>query len=727
MSDERMDSRVEVILASGLPPEAVCGDDLELLSAVRSRLAAVRAVEGDLDAIFPDPLASRIDEGPGVRPSIPGYDVQAVLGRGGMGVVFRARQHSLSRPVALKMMLADAYASGSEVQRFLREADALSQIRHPNIVAVHDAGESAGRPFYSMELVEGGTLAQKLAGQPQPIRASVEMVAVLANAVHAAHEAGIVHRDLKPANVLLTPDGTPKVADFGLAKRIAPGQSLTGSGVSLGTPGYMAPEQVRGSPDVVGTAVDVYALGAILYEMLTGRPPFRSESPAATHMQVLEQDPVPPSQLNSRVPRDVETICLTCLRKEPERRYGSAALLAADLGRYQRGETIAARPAGRVEKLRKWVARNPAGAAFVVTAAVLLVLAVAAGLREVSLAARERAEAEKWAERLEFAHKMQREGRFPEARAILWRFPDGGSADLRRRIGRAQAELELLERLDAIRHAGGPWMGLDQQAARAYEQAFAEAGMDLFDEPPAAIAEKIAASDSRHGLVAALDDWALSLEGEDLSRVYEVARLADPEPWRDRVRVAVAQQDAEAIDALAAEASMDGQPVPVLLSVGLSLLRAGRDGTGFVKRVHFAHPDDFWVNIALSYMLRFDDEAVGYSRAALAVRPRAVLAMSSLASALAQQGRSEEAHRYWRRALEIEPDSTLVRINWAVDALNGGRVDEAAALAKEVIDLDPSYFQGYSVLGHALLRQQRFEEAVVALGEAVARMPPEDP
>src|SRR5262249_5812193 len=241
--------------------------------------------------------------------------------------------------------------------RFLREARAMAGLRHPNVVQLHDVGEANGRPYFTMELLEGSSLAKKLAGAPQPARQAAALVATLAEAVQAAHPGGIVHRDLKPANVLLTADGTPKVTDFGLARRLDGDEALTLSGAVMGTPSYAAPEQAQGRKEI-GTAADVYALGAILYECLTGRPPFRAETAAATLRQVVADDPVAPRRVNPSVPRDLETICLKCLHKEPQRRYASAAALVEDLGRFLRGEAIAARPVGVVGSLRRWMRRS---------------------------------------------------------------------------------------------------------------------------------------------------------------------------------------------------------------------------------------------------------------------------------------------------------------------------------------------------------------------------------
>ncbi len=289
--------------------------------------------------------------------------MQEVLGRGGMGVVYKAWHRRLQRPVAVKMLLAGPYAGPGELERFLREAETVAGLRHANIVQVHEAGEVDGRPYFTMEFVEGGSLAQKLAGTPQPARQAAALVAAVAEAVHAAHQRGIVHRDLKPGNILLTADGTPKLTDFGLARNLGGTAGLTLTGAPLGTPSYMAPEQAEGKSREVGPAADIYALGAILYELLTGRPPFRAETAAETLRQAASQDPAPPSRLNAAVSRDAETICLKCLEKDPRRRYTSAAALAEDLQRFQRGEPIAVRPAGLLERGLRWTRRHPTGAA----------------------------------------------------------------------------------------------------------------------------------------------------------------------------------------------------------------------------------------------------------------------------------------------------------------------------------------------------------------------------
>jgi WD40 repeat protein/tRNA A-37 threonylcarbamoyl transferase component Bud32 len=293
-------------------------------------------------------------------PTLPGYEVLAELGRGGMGVVYQARQIKANRLVALKMIRGDEHARPDERRRFATEVEAIARLQHPNIVQVYEVGEHNGLPFFSMELCPNGSLDRKLAGAPQPPDEAAHLVEVLARAMHAAHQKHIIHRDLKPANVLLTEEGTAKITDFGLAKKLDETGKTGASSAVLGTASYMAPEQAGGPVREVGPAADIYSLGAILYECLTGRPPFKAMSLADTLLQVIQEEPVSVCRLQPKVPRDLETICLKCLSKEPHKRYASAEALAEDLRRFQNREPIHARPVGVGERAVKWVRRRPA-------------------------------------------------------------------------------------------------------------------------------------------------------------------------------------------------------------------------------------------------------------------------------------------------------------------------------------------------------------------------------
>jgi serine/threonine-protein kinase len=298
-------------------------------------------------AVPPGPDATGPAAGDGAR--IPGYVILSTLGRGGMGVVYQARQEKLGRVVALKMILAGAHAGAADLARFKTEAEAIARLQHPHIVQVYEVGEHGGLPYFSLEFCAGGSLERKLSGTPLPPAEAAALAEALARAMQAAHEKGVIHRDLKPANVLLTADGTPKVSDFGLARRLDTDRQ-TATGAVMGTPSYMAPEQAEGTKEV-GPAADVYALGAVLYECLTGRPPFRAATAYDTILQVVGEAPVPPRRVNAQVPAGLEAVCLKCLEKDPRRRYGSAGALAEDLGRYLAGEPISARSLNLVSRV----------------------------------------------------------------------------------------------------------------------------------------------------------------------------------------------------------------------------------------------------------------------------------------------------------------------------------------------------------------------------------------
>ncbi|HUG71294.1 MAG TPA: serine/threonine-protein kinase [Pirellulaceae bacterium] len=310
-------------------------------------------------------------------PTIPGYEIHHELGRGGMGVVYKARHHALKRVVALKMILAGSHASPDQLARFHAEAEAVAQLMHPNIVQVHDVGEHNGLPFFSLEFIDGHALSDEIEGQPVPPVRAAELVEVIARAMHHAHMHGIIHRDLKPANILLTRDGQPKVTDFGLVKRLEGDAGQTHTGAIMGTPRYMSPEQGRGEKDV-GVPTDVYALGGILYCALTGRAPFVGATGMDTLMQLLHDDPVPLVRLQPGTPRDLDTICMKCLEKDPTKRYPSAEALAEDLRRFRAGEPIAARQVSVFERAWRWCKRNPR-VAIPSSAAAALAIALAVG------------------------------------------------------------------------------------------------------------------------------------------------------------------------------------------------------------------------------------------------------------------------------------------------------------------------------------------------------------
>ncbi len=402
-------------------PEELCRDCPELLEPLRRQIAALRALDGVLDEtasllgptreVPPDPAhvaatirkepeAGAPTRQPGGRPTVPGYEILGELGRGGMGVVYKARQIALKRVVALKMILAGSHAAPRQMARFKTEAEAVASLQHPNIVQIYEVGEADGHPFFSLEYVPGGSLDNLLEGKPQPPAPAAALVETLARAMHSAHQKGIVHRDLKPANVLLSfrrepgaseegsapapgsrlSECVPKVTDFGLAKQLDSAEGQTQSGAILGTPSYMAPEQAAGKSRAIGPATDIYALGAILYELLTGRPPFEAEGPWETISQVIGDDPIAPHRFQPRLPKDLETICLKCLHKDPAKRYASAEALADDLRRFLADEPIQARPVGFWGRAVKWAHRRPALAGLLGVSVLAVVLLAAGGV-----------------------------------------------------------------------------------------------------------------------------------------------------------------------------------------------------------------------------------------------------------------------------------------------------------------------------------------------------------
>src|SRR5262245_31913590 len=734
--DSRVEQLLEELLDSGCTPEEACRTCPELLPQVRAGWQRLRALQAEVGAMFPrSPVSDGATPPPPPTADLPrirGYEVQQVLGLGGVGVVYKAWHHRLQRPVAVKMLLAGAYAQPKELERFLREAETVAGLRHANIVQVHEAGDVDGRPYFTMEFVEGGTLAQKLGGMPQPARQAAALVAGVAEAVHAAHQRGIVHRDLKPGNILLTADGTAKITDFGLARRLESTAGLTQSGDPVGTPRYMAPEQAEGRSRNVGPAADTYALGAILYELLTGRPPFHAETAAETLRQVVSQDPVPPSRLNAKAPRDLETVCLKCLNKEPHLRYSSAAALAEDLRRFLLGEAILARPERQLERLARQVRRRPMLSAALAVSTLFAVALVGGALWLKS----ERAAAERDAEEdLRDMAGWLRASSWPEARAALerakGRLGDRGPADVRQRLEQGARDLELAARIEAIRqdcaHTTVPGF-TSAKPDEQYEEAFRHAGLGQVHEDPEAVAAQIRASNVQTAVLAALDHWSsCTLEGaRRRSWILDVARRADPDPtaWRVRARDPNLRTDQAALAEVIEAAPVADQSVPLLLALCNQLKHGSKERIAFQKRIQQAHPGDFWANIALGDMLasweKNPTEAIRYYQAAVAIRPRMALGYFKIGNLLFWTHRLEEAAGQFRHAVDTDPTSILSQYYLAAILVELGRHDDAIDRLQAALRSNPDTPVLCASLGNTLNVQGRHAEALIQYRQAVA-------
>ena len=721
-TDPRVRELLEELLESGDTPEEVCRHSPELLPEVIKFWQRLHACDAKLDAWFPE--SDSLDEsGPSsmqttVLPRIRGYEVQGVLGRGGMGVVYKAWHLRLNRAVALKMLLAGAYARPEELERFLREAEAVAGLRHENVVQVYDVGDVDGRPYFTMELVEGGSLAQKLAGTPQPAVQAAALVATIAEAIQVAHQSGIVHRDLTPANILLTAGGAPKISDFGLARRLQDGGGLTQSGAAMGTPSYMAPEQAQGRRDAIGPATDVYALGAVLYELLTGRPPFRAETAAETVSQLINQDPAAPSQLNAKVPRDLETVCLKCLHKEPERRYATAAELAGDLRRFGEGRPILARRLGTSARLWRWSRRKPAEAALL--AVVGLALCGAFWLvrqraeRRAEMAIQEERAWQAVESRLDYAAMLQAQGRWPEVRASLEGTPSllstRAPTELRERLRRAHDDADMVAELEDIRlrlseGANGPGT-VPLSPEGMYAEAFQKYGITLSMERREAAA-RLRNSAIHETLLAFLHDWLFWVSDANRDKLRAIVDLADDDEWRRAFRDALAAHDSTKLKTLAITPEAADQAPVILSALGGALVGGNytEETLALLNEAQQRHPEDFWINYLLGqYWIKAQPArpqlAAGYFRAAIAVRPSSDQGYRMLGNALRDTGDVDGAIVAFRRAIALNPNSPtatdFARVLAPRDGLNEAR--DAWEKRLEYDPRNPNDWYGYAQL-----------------------------
>jgi serine/threonine-protein kinase len=719
--------------------------DRELSSALQLPDALRRLADNP-----PPDTGTTREAGPAAStPEVPGFEIAGVLAQGGMGVVYRAWQVNAARFVALKMIRAGELATPQEVQRLRTEAEQVASLDHPNIVPLYEVGEHQGQPYFSMKLIEGGSLKEHIGYPTQDCRAAAQLVEQVARAVHHAHQRGILHRDLKPANVLLerrtgcqpvpvagqagSLSYEPYVTDFGLAKRIHSSATLTETGAIVGTPSYMAPEQAAGAGQPLSTAADTYALGAILYALLTGKPPFpkkEGESALETLLQVRCDEPVPPRHLQPQVPADLETICLKCLQKAPEQRYASALDLAGDLRRFLACEPIMARPVGRVERLVKWVRRKPAQA---VLAAVLLALVVGGGGGGLWWAWQRAEMVRVQSADLDRVEAYLLAGEKREAETILLhvegRAANGGPGHLLRRIKQMRNNLTLGRELERIRLEAATLVDgkFDHASAdRAYTHLFREQSLAQEDEDASVVAARIAGSVIRVQLVAALDDWAIATTNEARRAwLLEVARRASPGEWSDRFRNPATWSKPAELEQLARKANVAQLSPQLLTALGMALMRSGRDPVLLLKAGQEHYPGDFWLNFQLGHALSKarPEEAIGYFRVALALRPGTLAVHNSLGLALRDKGQLDEAIKHFRKAIALDPKLAGVYHNLGHALEDRGQVDEAISAYRQAIQLDPRWAEAHHILGLALKATGQLDEAIKHYRQAITLDP----
>jgi serine/threonine-protein kinase len=669
-----------------------------------------RAARADLpDDAFrePDPTASA---GAAVPTRFGPFELVDLLGEGGMGAVYRVRDLRHQTVVALKLLLAGRFARSSDLARFRNEAEIVAELDHPNIVPVLDVGEYDDRPYLSMRLMEGGSLAARLDQFPANPRTAVAVVVPLARAVQHTHERGILHRDLKPGNVLLDADGRPYLTDFGLGKWINRGPDLTAPHAILGTIAWMAPEQAGQNARAITTAADVYGLGAVLYGLLTGGPPFRAPTATETLDQLRDVEPEKPSIRNPKVDRDLETICMKCLQKNPARRYASAADLAADLERWLAGEPILARPAGRIERLTRWCRRRPWTVA-AATSVVCLVLAVSAvawtryesanrqahedALQTERQARKDALDTGTIAATLDETHRALVVGQRPRAEAAFDRARerrDGASEAVGARFAEEFAEIEKVFRLEDIRLK-------DRTPSAAYSATFREFGIDIENTAPDRSAALIRERTVRSALVAALDAWALRTTDSALrQRLRDVADRADdaPDGFPARLRKAVADGDRPALLRLAQEAraNLPGPTPLVSLSVALRTHGSANEALQLLKAGVERHPSDFWLNLELAALL-----------------------------ATARPPDLEESRRYLAAAYALSNGNPSVPVYVGNALFDRGEYREAAKAFEQAIRRKADYAEAWNNLGNARTQLRDFPAAIEAFDTAIRHRP----
>ena len=652
-------------------------------------------------------------------PAVPGYEIVAELGRGGMGVVYQARQYSLKRLVALKMILAGLHADATARVRFRTEAEAVARLQHPNIVQIYEVGESDGRPFLSLEYTDGGSLLQKVAGTAQPEREAARLVETLARAVHYTHQRGILHRDLKPTNVLLTAGGTPKITDFGLAKVLDADVGPTRSETLLGTPSYMAPEQAAGDTTKVGASADVYSLGAILYELLTGRAPFQGATPLCTLEQVRTQEPVPPRRWRRSLSVDLETICLKCLEKEPGKRYPSAEALADDLRCFLEGQPIRARPVPVWQRLWRSARRRPALVAWALGVAALVCLLLSAGsyFQAADQRARHRAE-EKYRQFVQRRDEALVYGLLAPDEGGLFLGTEG-AADLKTAESAAREALALAgveaESETAALAPGFPAPRQAETAADCYTLLLVLASVRGQQSPPGEGGKE------RYQEALRILDRARQLGFQ--TRAYHLRRAQFLEQLGEQ---AGARAERDRAASLPPEGALDH------FLVGEEHYRRGdwRQAMNSFDRALTVQPAHFWARffLAVCHLKVRDWEAAKAGlNACLAQQPDFLWAYLFRSFADEKLQALPEAEADFQKALQLRPNEDaryVLFLTRGILHFEQREWERAAADFKSAMALKPEQYNAYLNLAQVYLAQGQSEEAAGQVRAALRLRPP---
>ncbi len=754
--------------------DRACEGDPELRARIEDLIRAHEQAGTFLDGPLFDPRAM-VDhpttvEGPGMR--IGPYTLLEAIGEGGMGTVFMAEQtQPVRRKVALKI-IKPGMDTKQVVARFEAERQALAMMDHPNIAKVFDGGTTvSGRPYFVMELVRGVPITEYCDREQLSIPRRLELFVLVCRAMQHAHQKGIIHRDLKPSNVMVTLlDGVPvpKVIDFGIAK--ATGQSLTEKTIFtsveqlVGTPLYMSPEQVAMSGNDVDTRSDIYSLGVLLYELLTGSTPFdcdtfRRAAIGEVQRIIREVDPPSPStrlselgatlstissnrqadvrKLTHALRGELDWIVMKALEKDRTRRYETANDFAADVMRHLANQPVEACPPSRVYHLQKFVRRNQSRIAALGLVGVLgVALAVAVGWQAVERAARRAETASVVTRALDAAERATGLTKWPDALAAVSQAealldPGSGNDALRQRSRKLREDLAMVSRLDEIRQQMTAVKDdhFDRGAGdRLYPDAFRDYGIDVETLSADVVASKMPAGPVREELIAALDDWMRIRRGmpkkddSDWKRLVAAARAADPDPWRNQVREAWLRDDRKALAELARSAPFDRlHPCDVLLlEANLDTDRA----VDVLREAQRRRPGDFWLNHTLGMRLQSMrtpriDEALGYLRTASALRPESPGAILNVGHVLARADRTDEAIAAYEQAIRLEPDYALAYSKLGESLRDAGRSNEAIRACREAIRLNPNSHRAHHYLGLALTETGELDEAIAALREAM--------